>query len=185
MRTFIAIDLNKNLKEQISLLCSRLDRGNRKIRWVKSQGMHLTLKFLGEISHEKKAEVENALNVVTREFNSFPLHLAGTGIFPRGKTIPRVLWVGIKENKTLKDIHVRLEEELEKIGFSKENRAFHPHLTLARVRPGAQIDSLLKEFHKERESEYGVMEADRITFFLSTLKPTGAEYTVLSEFRLK
>ena len=185
MRTFIAIDLSKPLKKSISLLCARLDNRDVHVRWVKLEGMHLTLKFLGEISEEKRADVEEAMYATTMEINPFPLRLKGIGTFPPGQKPPRVLWVGVEENKILKNLDSRLEEELEKRGFSREKRPFHPHLTLARIKPGAHLGFTLEGLKKDRESDFGEMEVDRIALFLSTLKSTGAQYSVLSEFRLE
>ncbi len=185
MRTFIAIDLDEGIKKTISEFIRELDRSDRHIKWIKPPGMHLTLKFMGDINEEKKAEVESVLKKIADRHRPFPLGFKGTGTFPPGKKYPRVLWIGIKENKPLLEIQSRLENELERLQYSREQRKYHPHLTLGRVKIPYHIESVLSLLEKNKERDFGDMTVNRITLFLSTLKPTGAEYTKLSEFELE
>lgn len=185
MRAFIAIDLDEKIKNNISEFIRKLDRGDKHIRWIKPHGMHLTLKFLGDITKEKMADVQSVLDKITKDHPSFQLNLEGTGTFPPGKKIPRVLWIGVKENKTLSEIQSRIENECEKLHFPKEQRKYHPHLTLGRVKNPYHLESALSLLDKNKEREFGGMTVDRIILFQSTLKPTGAEYTRLSEHTLE
>ncbi len=185
MRTFIAIDLDPEIKKILSLLIDELDKGHRNIKWVKHQGMHLTLKFLGEINREKAPEIENVLRAISKKYDSFSLKFKGTGSFPQGKKNPRVLWVGIEEQETLRALQAELEGELEKLGFPRERRKFHAHLTLGRVKSLYNIKETLSLLEKYRDRNFGEMKADKISFIQSTLKPTGAEYSILFEFELK
>jgi 2'-5' RNA ligase len=184
MRTFIAIELDEKIKAAISEFIRKLDRGDRHIRWIKPQGMHLTLKFLGDITREKMTDVQSVLNKIAKGHPSFQLSLVGTGTFPPGRKFPRVLWIGVKENSTLLEIQSRLEQEFEKIHFPKEQRKFHPHLTLGRVKNPYNLESMLSILEKNKEREFGEMTVSYIKLFLSTLKPSGAEYTILSEHTL-
>jgi 2'-5' RNA ligase len=185
MRTFIAIDLDKEIKNSISEFIRELDKGDRHIKWIKPQGMHLTLKFLGDITKEQTAGVESVLQMTAKGRNPFGLGFKGTGTFPPGKKFPRVLWIGVKENESLMDVQSRLENDLERLHYPKERREYHPHLTLGRVRVPYHLESILSILDKNREREFGDMIVARITLFLSTLKPTGAEYTKLAEFILE
>jgi len=185
MRTFIAIDLDEEIKKAISEFIRKLDRGDKHIRWIKPQGMHLTLKFLGDITKEKLADVKSVLSKTAKDHRPFQLSVKGTGTFPPGKKLPRVLWIGVKEDQTLLEIQSRLESDLERFHFPKEQRKFHPHLTLGRVKNPYHIESVLAVLDKNKEREFGDMSVSRITLFLSTLKPTGAEYTKLSEHTLE
>lgn len=185
MRTFIAIDLEEGIKKKLFFLLHELNKVSKGIKWVKKEGMHLTLKFLGEIGKEKIPEIESILKEISEKYNPFPLRLIGTGSFPPGKKNPRVLWVGIEETKSLKTLQAQIEEKLEKIGFEKEKREFHPHLTLGRVKAHSYLGGVLSQLEKEREASFGEMLVKKITFLQSILKPTGAEYKVLSEFELK
>ena len=185
MRTFIAIDLAPEIKKALSLLVDELDKGYKNIRWVRHEGMHLTLKFLGEIGKEKVPEIENVLKMISKKYDSFPLKFKGTGSFPPGMKNPRVLWVGIEEEETLTALQAHLEGELETLGFPRERRKFHAHLTLGRVKSLFNIKETLLLLEKCRDRNFGEMKADKISFIQSTLKPTGAEYSILSEFELK
>lgn len=185
MRSFIAIELEENLKIQLSSLISKLMSVSQDIKWIKRQGMHLTLKFLGEIGHDKIKEIESCMAEIARKTDAFPLQLSGTGAFPPGKRNPRVLWVGITENPSLINLQAEIETGCERSGFPREKRRFHPHLTLGRVKAFSKLEGALSLLEKNRETSFGEMIVKKITLFQSLLKPTGAEYKVLSEFNLK
>ena len=185
MRTFIAIDFDKEIKDTILSLIQKWDTGDRNIRWVKDQGMHLTLKFLGEVSEDKITEVKSVLANIAKDYPSFRLSLKGTGSFPPGTRHPRVIWIGIEMNEILQNIQTRVENELHKIRFPKEKRKFHPHLTLGRVKGPQNLETVMESLEQHKETHFGRMTVNTITFFKSTLKPTGAEYTILSEFYLE
>lgn len=185
MRTFIAINLNPEIKKALIQLIKELDTGNRNIKWIAEQGMHLTLKFLGEIDRGKVTQIENVLERILEKHRPFSLRFKGTGSFPPGKKAARVLWVGIEEEESLKRLQSELEAELEKIGFPREQRRFHPHLTLGRVKFQSGLGQTLSLLEKYRDQAFGEMKVEKITFFQSILKPTGAEYSILSEFELR
>lgn len=188
MRTFIAIDLDPEIKRTLSLLVDELsvqDKERRSVKWIRKEGMHLTLKFLGEIKKEEVLQIENALKNTVKKFSPFSLKVKGSGSFPAGKKSPRVFWVGIEEEKSLKALQSLIEDEMEKLGFPKERRVFHPHLTLGRVKIFSSLGPILAQLDTYKERYFGEMLVKRITFFRSILKPTGAEYSILSEFELK
>ena len=188
MRTFIAINLDRELKEMLSQLIEelkRLDPARKSVRWVNQQAMHLTLKFLGEIDENKVKPIETALKRVSDGARIFAMKIIGIGYFPPDKRNPRVLWLGIEEEESLKILQSLLEEEMEKLGFPKEKRKFHPHLTLGRVKIPSNLREIMLHLEKYESQKFGEMEVKKITFFKSVLKPTGAEYSVLSEFELK
>lgn len=188
MRTFIAINLNQELKETLSQLIEelkRLDPARKSVRWVNQQAMHLTLKFLGEIDESKAEEIKKVLEQISNKSRTFTMRISGTGYFPPDKRKPRVLWLGIEEEESLKDLQSRLEEEMENLGFPKENREFHPHLTLGRVKIPSNLREIMLHLEQFESRKFGEMEVRKITFFKSVLKPAGAEYSVLSEFELK
>lgn len=185
MRTFIAIELDKTIKDTVSALIQKLDTGGRNFRWVKPQGMHLTLKFLGEVSEDKITEVKSVLGSIAKDYSRFPLSLKETGTFPPAARVPRVVWIGIEKNEFLQNIQARVEKELHNIRFPKEKRKYHPHLTLGRVKGLQNIETVMETLNQNKEAEFGRMTVNKITLFKSTLKPTGAEYTILSEFCLK
>jgi len=183
MRTFIAVDLDPELKKALQDVILKLKKTGADVRWVNFQGMHLTLKFLGEVGQDKLAAVESVLRAAAASNSRFPLVLKGTGTFPHGKS-PRVIWAGIDEHPALLALQKTLEDELEREGFPREEREFHPHLTLGRVKGQSGVRDALLELDKYREIPFGEMTARKVTLFESVLKPEGAEYRAVSEFEL-
>ena len=192
-RAFIAIQLSDDLKRQIDRLQADLRRqvsklgASGEIGWVKSAGIHLTLKFLGET---EEAQVE-ALGAVLREAASkgepFTLEARGVSAFPNVRA-PRVIWLGLHGESRAMDALSRLQAAVDdgavKLGFPKESRAFAPHLTLARVRdrrPGGPLERVLAE---SRDRVVGGWTAGSVSLIKSDLRPSGAVYTTLVEVPL-
>jgi RNA 2',3'-cyclic 3'-phosphodiesterase len=186
VRAFIAVDLDPGLKSALEAIVGDLGKapGSGSVRWVGSSGMHLTLKFLGEISDEQAAQVSSALGEVVLRHRAFELTLAGTGVFPPGRRDPRVLWVGITSVPPLLALQEDIEGVMDILGFEREKRRFHPHLTLGRVKFPSRLDLLILELNKYQDRSFGRMRVEKLTFFRSILKPAGAEYIVLKEFCL-
>jgi len=185
MRTFIAIDLAPELKASLQDLVRRLKSKGGDVKWVGAHGLHLTLKFLGEIRAEEALTVEQVLREVAGRHASFPVELRGTGVFPPGAKNPRVLWTDLEAGQALTNLQADLELALEKAGFPREERPFRPHLTLGRVKSPRGLRETLAELERHRETSIGRMMVTRATFFQSTLRPTGAEYSVLAEAELQ
>lgn len=185
MRTFIAVDLAPELKASLQDLIRRLKGKGGDVKWAGSHGLHLTLKFLGEISAEEAQTVETVLRDVAGRHAAFPVELKGTGVFPPGARNPRVLWTDIVAGPTLAALQTDLEVALEKAGFPREERPFRPHLTLGRVKSPRGLRDTRAELERHQEASFGRMTVSRLTFFQSTLRPTGAEYSVLAEVELR
>jgi len=182
MRTFIAIDLGPDVKRTLSDFLWRMRKlAPQNISWIREPGMHLTLKFLGEVEDERIPSVLTLMNEAAAAVPAFALKFKGTGTFPPQARTPRVLWVGTEEQPAVAGLAERLAAGLERLGFEREERPFRPHLTLGRVRRGYGIQEAVAELEKNRETEFGVTSVTRITLFKSVLKPTGAEYSVLGE----
>jgi 2'-5' RNA ligase len=183
LRAFIAIDLSPGvrlwLKQAQTALGSQISPGS--IRWTNPDGIHATLKFLGEISVRQVEAIRAVLDRQARGIHPFPLVIEGLGCFP-SISRPRVLWAGIRPAPLLLDIQKRLEDDLDKIGFPREKRAFSPHLTLGRVKDGVPGDRLADIGHAVENASLGSsvsMEAAECCLFKSVLRPAGAEYSVL------
>ena len=125
LRLFVGIGFPPELKLRLSLLCS----GTPKARWVDPGNLHLTLRFIGEISENLAADVDDALTQLRAR--RFSLQLAGTGVF--GGDRPRSLWVGVERNPDLIALRDKIEQALTRIGLPPEPRKFAPHVTLARL----------------------------------------------------
>lgn len=184
MRTFIAIDVEDKIKKKLSFHVEQFQRLSQGVKWVSEEGMHLTLKFLGEIEVSRANKVENVLRTVCSQCKPFPLVLKGTGYFPQDRRYPRVLWIGVEEQQNLMVLQEKIEIELEKEGFPREERKFHPHLTMGRVKFPSGIHRILEELERLKSENFGAMVVKKITFFQSLLKPSGAEYKIISEFEL-
>ncbi|MBN2245646.1 MAG: RNA 2',3'-cyclic phosphodiesterase [Candidatus Aminicenantes bacterium] len=185
MRTFIAIDLDENIKKELAAFINEMCNLPASIRWTHSKGMHLTLKFLGEIKEDQIPAIMKLLENTTAFFKSFTLEFKGTGWFPPGSRFPRVIWAGCQENEIILSLQQTIEDDLEKLHFQRDKKTYHPHLTLGRVRSNKNIHKVVDELIRQSDKNFGSMTVNKVTFFQSKLKPTGAEYLVLSEHMLK
>jgi len=189
MRTFVAIEIPEPLKLSLDRSVEEIRSGLKDglIRWVRLESMHLTLKFLGEIELEQVHTIPEILDQVAERFSGFSLEIAGFGCFPNFSR-PRVVWVGIKpEGGDLPRLQSELARRLEKIGFEREQRGYHPHLTLGRVRKGLSKSDmkLLSGWAQEAQiGAVGSFEVDAISLIRSVLQPGGAAYSSLHVARL-
>lgn len=184
MRAFIALELSPEIKAGLENLIRSLSPLTRDIRWVRPEGMHLTLKFLGEISTEQAALAVEALRRVSSRHAPVSFTVAGSGWFPERSRRPRVIWAGVEAGPALGALHKDIEGEMMSAGFPEEARPFRPHLTLGRVHSPANMDNLLDGLKKSAASLFGCATAGEIIFFESRLLPGGAVYTVLERFSL-
>lgn len=180
MRAFIAIDLEAGIKKNLQALIQSLKDTRADIRWVQPGGLHLTLKFLGEIDDGQAARVKAVLDATAGHHASFPLRLEGTGIFP-GERNPRILWVGFTAEPKLIALQAELEKSFEPEGFAREERAFSPHLTLGRVKGPERVKNAVIELSKHRDETFGAMTVRKVALFESRLHPEGAEYRIVHE----
>lgn len=184
IRTFIAIEIPASIQKQIALLQNRLKSMGDGISWVKTDNIHLTLKFLGDVSLELMQQVIEATKKAGVAIKPFDLEIKGTGFFPDSKR-PRVLWVGCEENSgNLLKIHQNLDTFLSVLGFEKELRKFSPHLTIGRVkdqRKLGEIPHLLPQISFKTE-KFIVSE---IIVMKSQLHPAGSIYTPLVKIKLE
>lgn len=177
MRTFIALLLPPQIKTKIALLVSSLSSLPINIKWVEEENYHLTLKFLGELPKPKIEEIEIALaNILSKE-SPFSLNYGGWGIFPNRKK-PRVIWLGLGGNiKKLQDLQKTLEQTCAACGLPKENKPFHPHITLGRIRSAENISLLLTQAQKilpEKAQETFIIE--ELHLMESRLSRSGPTY---------
>ncbi len=177
MRSFIAIEIEDNLKNKVGDFIHQMKRLNAPVRWIPPPGIHLTLKFLGEISEAQAVEVSAMLDTIVRLQTVFSLHIAGVGTFPVRSSHPRVIWAGISQEAPLSALHTDLEKVLLKAGFPSEKRAFNPHLTLGRVKSNRGIKPLVQALQDNALWVFGSMPVNRIILFKSDLMPSGAKYS--------
>ena len=190
IRVFIALELPHQAKEALSQTISALKQDiSTGVRWVDPSGIHLNLKFLGNIQPSLTEQVFGAMNQASRinDFGSpdsgvFQLGLAELGVFPNPSR-PRVLWAGIQGDLTiLAGLQARVEEAAGQIGFTPEQRPYRPHLTLGRVREGVPPPARLKIGRAVSQGEMASSQpwqVDSLHLIRSDRRPEGATYTSL------
>lgn len=182
IRTFLAIDLPEEIKVQIENVQSRLKASVKGIRWARPEGIHLTLKFFGNISENKIADISSVVEKNTVDIRPLSLKVSTLGTFPNLKS-PRVLWLGIGGSvEKLSDLQKEIEKDLESIGFQRGNRAFRAHLTLGRIKSPKNVKGLSEIMKNEEIYDAGSFCAGGLTLLKSDLTPQGAIYTKLAYF---
>lgn len=189
IRSFIAIELSAELKRALTRLQEKLRAGSRaRVKWVDPNSIHLTLKFLGNISAEITGEVTRAMEAAARGIRPFHLETKGLGVFPSLKRV-QVVWVGLTgDTDRLSQLQQRIDSSLVTLGFARESRPFTPHLTLARLRDQATPDErqnlgqLVASTGFETECS---LEVDSVHLMRSQLTREGAIYSRISSITLK
>lgn len=200
-RIFIAIELPPDLRARISQHIDGLRRELPEVRasWTREENLHLTLKFLGDVPVADIPKISSGVEAAAQTFNRFELVVSGCGAFPpHGQ--PKVLWIGTEpgvqggvptratrlgyKTSSLPTLHNALEDECSAIGFPREVRAFHPHLTIARLR-SAKSARRLAELHTQLGFSPQSFTVSEVVVFRSKLRSQGAQHTALSQHALK
>ena len=187
MRAFVAVDLPEPIRTAISEQQHALRRAlstapgrDDDIKWTRPEGIHLTLKFLGEISERQVTQVTDALAGLG-SFEPFGLEVKGFGFFPDTRR-PRGLWVGVRAPLELGQLAGRVETAMQRLGFAAESRNFSPHLTLARLKVARPRPDLVALLEAKRELTLGRFEVSEFFLFESRLSPHGAQYRKVARF---
>ena len=193
MRCFISISIPEEIKKGLSAIQDRLKKSGADVSWTKPDGMHLTLKFLGEIpvdvlgdkGENKISDIETALNIAVAGIGPFTLDVSGIGVFPDIRR-PRVVWIGLTEDgHNLTKLQRGIERELEQAGFPAEKRKFTPHLTLGRIRSYKRLEQLMNFMEEGKNAGYDNFTVSNVHLMKSDLRPEGAVYTELYLLKLK
>lgn len=180
MRLFAALDIPEDVRSSLALIVSRLRPSCSTARWVRLEGVHVTLKFIGETSPETTGAIRTALgNIPGRA--PFALQFRGLGCFPNERR-PRMLWAGVECGVELAALASDVETALATLNIPREQRAFSPHLTLARFDTPRRLDALHAAIEKAGPLEFGKTTVREFYLYQSILKPGGAEYTRLATF---
>ena len=181
-RTFIAVKILPG-KTVIDILHDFKRIPGDKIKWVNLDVMHITLNFLGDTKEDMIPEIIEIIKKVSVRYPSMQLEFSGIGLF-RNIRDPRVIWIGMQENKILSEIKYNLDLDLKKLGFRMDDRAFRPHLTLGRVKYIRNRDFLEDLLVKYKEKKVQVSDISEIIYYESILKPEGPEYIPLYKAKL-
>jgi len=184
MRTFIAVTPPAQVAAQLDALVRDLARFDADVRWSAGASIHVTLKFLGEVSSELLPELVAALRQRVRLSAPFDLELQDLGGFPSLRS-PRVLWCGLAGHQRLSELQSEVEGICTGFGYEPEQRPFRPHLTLGRVRGKRNLQPLVEHLASAPPSLHGKFTVDHVDVYRSTLRRTGAVYDVLEAIALE
>lgn len=174
IRTFIALEMPVAVKRQVGSVARYLSHLDQ-MRWVRPEGVHLTLKFLGDVEENRVADIVLAAQRVASEFQPLALSTAGLDGFPRLESA-RVLWLGVEGDlEQLRILQGRIVQNLEDLGFERDRRPFFAHVTVGRARRNP-VRVISENTEKWRAVNFSV---DRVSVMKSTLRPEGAVYTPL------
>jgi 2'-5' RNA ligase len=189
IRSFIAIELPSDIRSKLDELQKELKQNKlQQIKWTNPSGIHLTLKFLGNIDAGDIDKITGAIRESCRGYKKFTLELAELGVFPNYKR-PRVIWLGVGgQMDILLKLQRQIDDKLELIGFPREKRPFSPHITLGRVRDS--ITSNEQEqyggvIQNKKYDERHIISVSSVNLMRSQLQPTGAIYSEISSIKLE
>jgi 2'-5' RNA ligase len=180
IRSFLAFDINsEQVLQRFEETQIKLTQTGADLKPVAPQNIHITMRFLGDITPSMTDKVHDAMKQVV--FSAFDCNIHGLGVFPDLRH-PRVVWAGIKKGADeLRSVLGQLEPNLIRLGFRPDNKGFSPHLTLARVRSGrnkAELATCIKELV---DYDFGIVRADCFRLKKSVLTPKGPIYSTLKE----
>ena len=181
IRSFIAFDMqSEQVLNRLADAQKLLVETGADLRPVAPQNIHITTRFLGDISPGMVDKVYEAMKNV--KFTPFNIQLRGLGVFP-SLSYPRVVWAGMTEGvEQLKSIFTQLEPQIRALGFAADAYGFSPHLTIARVRSGVNKQGLAELVTKKADYEFGIIKADCLRLKRSQLSPKGPTYSTLREY---
>jgi len=157
--------------------------GSERIRWVDPSSLHITLVFLGDTEEKRITDISHTLGVSCLRFGSFEFSLGGTGVFKTWND-PRVFWIGVNPREKLQELYKVILQNLEKAGFSQEERIFRPHLTIGRANSVNDKENLKNILGKYREIRFQTMKVTEVILYESILQKEGPHYNVVEIYKL-
>jgi 2'-5' RNA ligase len=185
VRTFIAVDLESDIRDRCIALQQKLGRSAPDVKWVEPDNIHVTLLFLGEVDERDLHPVCRAVGTVCATLVPFDLSVEGVGCFPNLRR-PRIVWAGIGAGtQELVALHDALEPPLLELGcYRREDRKYTPHVTLGRVKSERPSDRLAQAVQQQTAWRAGECAVAEVLVMASELRPQGPVYSVLSTARL-
>jgi 2'-5' RNA ligase len=183
MRTFVAIDFSPQIRGKIGEIIEyfKTQTPDYALKWVEPQNLHMTIKFLGEVSEGHLRTIKDVLSDTLEGRSAFEIEVTGMGMYPSTQK-PRVIWLGVEGSEPLKDIHQSLDQALQKASIPPDKRGLSPHLTIARVRRNVEtliVQDIGKTLSQFKIDSLGKCTIDRIVLYKSTLTPSGPIYDPL------
>ncbi len=183
LRCFIAVDIPEQIKRGIGETVAVFKKYNADVKWVVHENLHLTLKFLGKTPEDLLPRIGESLSEIALSYEPFCIRIYGMGVFPNSK-FTRVIWVGIEDSDSIENLQRDIESAMESLGYPKEGRKFHPHLTLGRVRSQKGMAHVIHELDTLKNKDFGSIGISNIRLMQSELRPKGAQYSCLQEIPL-
>jgi RNA 2',3'-cyclic 3'-phosphodiesterase len=185
MRLFIAIEIPDEIRSGLMEAQRRLKGSGVEASWPRPEGIHLTLKFMGDVPEEKIAEILKELRQAVEGTAPFRLEVGGVGAFP-GLKNARVAWIGLSgETESLARLQVAVEHAMVRIGMAREDRKFTPHLTLGRIKYIRSRDKWLEAVEEVKDIKLAGFDVVSISLMKSELKPSGAVYAEMGRIELQ
>jgi 2'-5' RNA ligase len=185
MRLFIALDIPGRIRANMLEYMERARALAPEARWARPEGLHVTLKFIGEVGDAKVEPIKTALAAVRAA--SFEVKFESVGFFPAAKS-PRVFWIGVEGGPALSQLAAIIDDATHKLGIAREERAYSPHLTLARAGTGPAMQHQLRPLavlsQSEAPPQFGTMTAREFFLYQSQPQRGGSKYTQLQRFQL-
>ncbi len=178
-RGFLAIELSEDVRNALRKLIGRFKSENFEASWIKPENLHMTLRFLGDITKPQSEQVCRSLRSRLKDIDPFGVRIGGVGVFPSRRKL-RTLWAGAKAEEGVFDgLKARVEESVTSVGLCPDENAFVPHVTLARIRNQLGKEKLLRCLDRESSFEGGEFVVGSVSLFESTLTPRGSVYRKL------
>lgn len=184
IRTFLALDLDAAIRDRLVEAVAEMPQAGAKLRWVARENLHVTVKFLGDVAEPGAAGVCEAVASAARAVRPFDFSVCGLRCVPPGGKV-RMVWAEVDEPAgRMAAMFERLESALAELGFARERRGFHPHVTLGRVSFTRAAADLRAAAERWAQSDFGSVSASEIVVYQSDLAPRGPIYTALARVAL-
>ena len=182
-RAFVAIDIDEDIRQKLVTAQQQLTATGGDLKLVEPENIHVTMKFLGDLSDNKIGAAADALRTAVEGAQPFDMTVRGIGVFPNMRYM-RVIWAGVTDGRDIViDIQRNIDRELHKLGFPPE-RDFVPHLTLARVKTAKRKEQLATSIKEMGNMEFGGMRAQAVELKQSTLTSKGPIYSMRARIEL-
>ncbi|MCL5103722.1 MAG: RNA 2',3'-cyclic phosphodiesterase [Armatimonadetes bacterium] len=184
IRTFVAVLIDEGIRRRIAEVQEQLKKFAVGVKWVAPENLHITLKFLGDVREDELPRVHAAVGDAVKGMPRFEMSFGGLGAFPN-LARARVVWVGIEDGREeLRELAARVDENLAKLGFEKEDRPFRAHVTIGRVKDGGSVSGLALGIEEIDARELGSQQVLSVAVMESELSGKGPVYSPLSESKL-
>jgi len=180
-RAFIAIDI-PCFPKLVEIEKELKDTG-ADIKLVEPENIHITLKFLGDISTDISQEIKKIIEESVKNYKAFEIKLSNIGVFPSKEYI-KIIWIGIQDTDTLKNIAENIDKKINQIGFKREKRPFSAHLTIGRVKNAKNKEKIIQIINKYQNVDFFKLKVKEIILKKSTLTPKGPIYSDIEKIKI-